>query len=78
MFNDRPLSLVQQQVLEEDRNRPMSAMALDFKTAEIDNGGSSREGDVDMMDAEPGPPRVRHRERQSRRSHGDTTFFDAD
>lgn len=83
MFRDRPLSLAQQ-VLEEDRSRPMSAMALDFKTAEIDKGDPSREGDVDMVDAEPGPSRETMLElarQEGRRRHdadGNQTFFDAD
>lgn len=78
MFNDRPLSLEQQQILEEDRNRPLSAMALDFKTAAIETGGSSREGDIDMVDAEPGPSQAREGQRRRHDADDNKTFFDAD
>ncbi|KAL2202130.1 WD40 repeat-like protein [Sarocladium strictum] len=77
LFNDRPLSLAQQ-VLEEDRSRPMSAMAIDFKTAETEGPAPAREGDVDMVDAEVGTSHRSQRERRSQDANGNTTFFDAD
>ncbi|KAF4816843.1 F-box/WD repeat-containing protein 7 [Colletotrichum siamense] len=53
---DRPLSL-QQRVLQETPNRPMSAMQLDFRQQQPTVAGPSREAagsqDVDMRDAGP-------------------------
>ncbi|KAK0381453.1 WD domain-containing protein [Colletotrichum limetticola] len=53
---DRPLSL-QQRVLQEAPNRPLSAMQLDYRQTQPTVAGSSREAagsqDVDMRDAGP-------------------------
>ncbi|KAL2680814.1 hypothetical protein Neosp_008417 [[Neocosmospora] mangrovei] len=55
MLYDRPLSL-QQRVLEDDPNRPLSAMAIDYRTSQPTMASSSRDPqaqDVDMQDAGP-------------------------
>jgi F-box and WD-40 domain protein CDC4 len=52
---DRPLSL-QQRVLEDDPSRPLSAMAIDYRSAQPTLAGPSRDAsaqDVDMHDAGP-------------------------
>lgn len=55
MLYDRPLSL-QQRVLEDDPNRPLSAMAIDYRTSQQTLVSSSRDAstqDVEMNDAGP-------------------------
>ncbi|POR37156.1 F-box/WD repeat-containing protein 7 [Tolypocladium paradoxum] len=55
MLYDRPLSL-QQRVLEDNPNRPLSAMALDYRAGDPAMASSSRDTstqDVDMQDAGP-------------------------
>lgn len=56
MLYDRPLSL-QQRVLEDNPNRPLSAMALDYRAGDPAIAGPSRDirelQDVDMEDAGP-------------------------
>ncbi|KAL5613587.1 hypothetical protein FOVSG1_002650 [Fusarium oxysporum f. sp. vasinfectum] len=55
MLYDRPLSL-QQRVLEDDPNRPLSAMAIDYRTSQQTLASSSRDAstqDVEMNDAGP-------------------------
>lgn len=80
MFNDRPLSLAQQ-ILEEDRSRPMSAMALDFKTIDSESGGPTGDGDVDMVDNDsetPSSAAAAPHSNDTGTNNGNTTFFDAD
>ena len=55
MLYDRPLSL-QQRVLEDDPTRPVSAMAIDYRSVGSAIASSSRDPstqDVDMQDAGP-------------------------
>lgn len=54
MLSDRPLSL-QQRVLENDPDRPLSALALDYRSSEAEMSSSSQDDsqDVDMQDAGP-------------------------
>ncbi|KAK7414398.1 hypothetical protein QQX98_006763 [Neonectria punicea] len=55
MLYDRPLSL-QQRVLEDDPTRPLSAMAIDYRSSQPTIASSSRDQsnqDVDMQDAGP-------------------------
>ena len=54
MLYDRPLSL-QQRVLEGNPERPLSAMALDFRDREdiMSSGDQDTSEDVDMQDAGP-------------------------
>ncbi|KAF4442796.1 F-box and WD-40 domain-containing CDC4 [Fusarium acutatum] len=55
MLCDRPLSL-QQRVLEDDPNRPLSAMAIDYRTSQQTLASPSRDAstqDVEMNDAGP-------------------------
>jgi F-box and WD-40 domain protein CDC4 len=55
MLYDRPLSL-HQRALEETPNRPLSAMALDYRggsSSMLDYGEDTSGQDVDMQDAGP-------------------------
>ena len=53
MLYDRPLSL-QQRVLEDDPKRPLSAMALDYRSGDPSISAPSRDSDdVDMAEAGP-------------------------
>jgi F-box and WD-40 domain protein CDC4 len=55
MLYDRPLSL-QQRVLEDDPNRPLSAMAIDYRTSQQTLASPSQDAltqDVEMNDAGP-------------------------
>lgn len=71
LLSDRPLSL-QQRVLEDDPNRPSSAMGLEFRSSEPSIATSTQDvstQDVDMQDAGPSTAPLHG---------GNRTFFDTD
>jgi F-box and WD-40 domain protein CDC4 len=70
MLSDHPLSL-QQRVLEGNPDRPLSAMALDYRDREDSMSGSitGPAEDVDMQDAGPSTAPLQG---------GNTTFFHDD
>ncbi|KAL7900892.1 WD40 repeat-like protein [Trichoderma sp. SZMC 28014] len=54
MLYDRPFSL-QQRVLEDDPDRPMSAMAFDYRGSDVSMAGLGREASQDLSMVDAGP-----------------------